>query len=101
MSVSREMNSPVWKQSEPNTKLKPCPRTIRQHRGIAGPVIYSPIVHCLDVRGEVADETRANEREQSHDHHRYERAGPFKTNKAASSPQWTHHIESSPTARAS
>ena len=61
-----------WKQYEQNTKLKPYPRAVRQHRGVTGPVIRSPVVHCLYVRGEVADEARANEQEQSHDYQRCE-----------------------------
>ena len=53
---------------QPTTKLKPGSRAIRQHGKVAGPVIRRPIVHRLDMRGEVPDETRANEQEEDGDH---------------------------------
>ena len=97
---SEEELTRVWKQCEPNAKLKPDPRAVGQHRGVTGPVIRSPIIHRLYVWGEVAHETGANEQEQSYDHQRYENR-TVQNEPSFVFLSWTYRIESSPTARAS
>ena len=69
-------------------------------RGVAGPVIRSSITHLFHMRGEVTNETRANEQEQGHDNQccKKRRSKPAKL---LHRPQWTHRKGSSPRAQAS
>lgn len=70
-------------------------------RDIPRPIIRSPIVHRLDVRGEVSDETRANEEKQSRNHNPFENPDRLKINQGALASRKTHRIGSSPMAPAS
>jgi len=69
----------INRQHEPGTnspegrhrivKLKPGPCAVPKYRDVAGPVACRPIIHRLDVRGEISDKAHANglEQEQSRD----------------------------------